>query len=145
MKLLHFGKVKDGKLSLNNQIQFSREIKAFEGKEVVITLEKKSKKRSTQQNRYYHGIVVPLVWDGLRRAGYNITQDEAHEILKSLFNKGQFSDPITGEVTDYGKSTTSLTTSGFMDFIASIQQWAAESIDVIIPDPVSFIDAEVNV
>jgi len=41
----------------------------------------------------------------------------------------------TGEVITSIRATSSLTTSEMMDFIADIQQWSAETLELYIPDP----------
>jgi hypothetical protein len=139
MKLLANGKVNErGELHIKNRLQFDRELKSFAGKEVNITIEKKSRKRSTQQLRYYWGVCVPIIRNRLRELGYDDvrTSEDAHEILKALFNKGTFIDKSTGESINYGKTTTGMSTSDFMDYIAEIQKWAAESLDVFVPDAI---------
>jgi len=48
-----------------------------------------------------------------------------------------------GEFITRIKSTTELSTSEFMDFIADIQRWSAELFGVVIPDPGQQIHLEV--
>ena len=102
---------------------------------------KKSNTRSLNQNAYYHGIVVPLVKDGLRTAGYNDvrTNEDAHEVLKYLFLKKKIPNQHAEFVELIG-STASLTTVEFMEYIAAIQQWATEYLNITIPDPNQQLD-----
>lgn len=41
----------------------------------------------------------------------------------------------TGEIKNFPQSTTVITTSQFMDYIASIQRFAAEFLGCIVPNP----------
>jgi len=84
---------------------------------------KKSNTRSLNQNAYYHGIVVPLVKDGLRTAGYNDvrTNEDAHEVLKYLFLKKKIPNQHAEFVELIG-STATLTTVEFMEYINSLIQ-----------------------
>lgn len=95
------------------------------------------KGRSTQQNRYYFGCVLPLVRDGLRHIGYGEVRDndDAHSVLKYLFLKKNIENEDTGEVIKVLGSTTKLTTVGFNLFIDQIIQWAATYLNVQIPLP----------
>lgn len=97
---------------------------------------KKSNKRSLNQNAYYHGIVVPMVKDGLKDAGYNDvrTNEDAHEVIKYLFLKKKIAN-AHGEFVELIGSTARLSTTEFMDLIASVQAWASEYLSIEIPDP----------
>lgn len=102
----------------------------------LITIEG-HKNRSTQQNKYYHGCVLPLVKDGLRDIGYaEIKENEdAHEVLKYLFLKRSIPNEGTGEAIELLGSTTNLSTVEFNLFIDQIIQWAAEYLGIQIPLP----------
>ncbi len=95
-----------------------------------------SKKRSNDQNAYYWGVVVPLVFQGLRDAGFDQVKsnEDAHLIMKSLFLKQQIPNN-EGEVIEFVKSTTDLKTVDFAAYLLSIFQWAAEYLGVQIPEP----------
>lgn len=136
VKLQFFGKVTDGKLTIVNRKQFDSELHHFEGKEVMLTLERKKKKRSNEQNRYWWGCVIPLVKEGLNNAGYKFTLNEqVHEQLKKMFLTYEDFSEKTGVGIERTHDTKSLTTSEFMDLIATVQQWSAEFLGVEIPNP----------
>lgn len=94
-----------------------------------------AKKRSNQQNRYYHGLVVPMVRQGLKGIGNDVTLEETHEFLKAEFNYSEIVNTSTGEIKNIPLSTTRLTTIGFMEFIEKVQRWAAEWLGINIPSP----------
>lgn len=96
-----------------------------------------AKKRSTQQNAYYFGCVIPLVFDGLRDIGFETvqTKEDAHEILKALFLKKEIPGPGGEMFVTVTDSTTKLSTVGFMEYLEKIAQWSAEYLNVVIPPP----------
>ena len=55
--------------------------------------------------------------------------------MKYQFLKMETANEKTGEVITSIRATSSLTTSEMMDFIADIQQWSAETLELYIPDP----------
>ena len=135
MKVQITSNVINGNLK-RNRSQILETIKSFEGKDVLITFEKPKKKRSNNQNSYYWGIVIVLIKSALKDTGNNLNTNDVHDLLRLKFLKETISiKEETGEVIERVRSTTELTTSQFMDYIAEIQQFAAEYFDVIIPDP----------
>ncbi len=95
--------------------------------------------RSLSQNAYYHSVCVPMIKDGLREVGYDDirTNEQAHNFLKAKFLR-QYAHNRNNpeEVLDLGAgSTTELTTVMFMAYIAEIQKFAAEFLNITIPDP----------
>lgn len=135
MKIVYHGKVSGGCLRIANRKLFDKELEQHEGKEVEITIIRKRRIRSTQQNRYYWGIVLPLIIDGLKELGTRVDVEDVHSFLKSKFCTIQVVNEETGQVEQVPKSTTELTTTGFMEYKAEIQQWAAEFLGISIPDP----------
>ena len=129
----------------NNQITNKQVIrKAFEqlkdGRYLVEI--QNNKHRSTQQNRYYFGCVLPLVKDGLIEVGYReINSNESvHDLMKFMFLKKQIVNEQTGEVIETIGSTTDLTTIEFNDYIDRIAQFAAEFLGLAIPPPNTQVD-----
>ena len=91
--------------------------------------------RSLKQNDYYHGVVIPMVRSGLYDVGYELRPTGVHEFLKYLFLDDEIIDEITWTYTTKEGSTKELTTKEFSEFISKIQQWAAEYLNIYIPDP----------
>lgn len=111
-------------------------IKSFEGKEVLVTLEKPVKKRSNPQNNFYWGVCIVIIKQALRETGNILNENEIHDLLRLKFLKHTILiKEETGEYVERMKSTTELTTTEFMEYILSIQQFASEYFDVIIPNP----------
>jgi len=134
MKLSFTTKVINGQFSSNRQ-PIAEAIKSFEGKEIVLTIERKRKKRSNEQNAYLWGVVYPILKDGFYQIGYKLTTEQVHELMKQTFVKEDLINESTGEVKTITGHTSNLTTSQFMEYLADIKQFAAEELNVYIPDP----------
>lgn len=133
MKASIFGTVENGVLKCNRKT-FASIVQSFDGKKIEISFSKARKTRSNQQNRYYWGCVVPILKAALKDLGNVFTDEQIHDMLKFKFLKkdvhvkdGEFITKIT--------SSTELSTSEFMNYIADIQRWSSEFFGVVIPDP----------
>ena len=91
---------------------------------------------SSQQNRYYRGVVVKMIADEL---GY-LRPDDVHEALKLEFLRVE-ADPEHGKPFAYGRSTTTLKTDEFEDYLERIRIWAASFCGLIIPKPNEILEA----
>jgi hypothetical protein len=115
---------------------------AFAGKMCEVTIKTLSKSRSTQQMRYYFGVMVQMVLDALVDLGNNELHkgDKESVNLVHQFLKAKFLPPVTvadanGEAITLPPTTRTQTTVEMMDYFADIQQWAAEVLHINIPDP----------
>ena len=107
--------------------------KANPNKEIKVTLHEKQ--RSNKQNRYYWGVVIPLVVKGINEFGNDFNNEEIHEYLKRELGglKAMFLPDDT--VVHIPISTTELSTSDFEDYTMRIRSWAQETLNLIIPLP----------
>lgn len=127
--------VKNGSLTRNRNL-IKDAIATFEGKQIVIKIEKAKKKRSTQQNRFYYGVIIPIVQNCLKEAGHIMTNESTHDLIKLKFLKeALFVNEQTGEVIERIKSTTELSTNQFMDLLAEINNFTFEYFGVTLPSP----------
>lgn len=140
MKLQYFAKAQDGSLKVTNRQSLVKDLKSLEGKDLVVTIERRKKKRSHPQNRYMWAVVIPIVKQGLIDAGWErekVNNSEVvHELLKSMFcPKREVINHATGEVLELPATTTSLTTTQMMEYFEDIQRWGAEFLGIYIPEP----------
>jgi len=135
MKVIADARVKSGKLTFKQRSVFLDDVSKLKDGDYVVTVENRKKTRSIEQNRYYWGVVVPLVKEGLNDIGYKLTTEAVHEFLKGQFNVKEIVNEKSGEILKAVGSTTELTTSGMMEYFAQIQQWATEYLNIYIPDP----------
>ena len=125
------GKVIAGRRKLMQALQ------SLSGQRVLLTIEKYKRKRTSSQNRYLHGVVFPMLQQRLLDLGWKeaVSIEWVKDLIKYQFLKMETVNEKTGEVITSIRATSSLTTSEMMDFIADIQQWSAETLELYIPDP----------
>ncbi|HAH22542.1 MAG TPA: hypothetical protein DCL77_02040 [Prolixibacteraceae bacterium] len=141
--------MKNGKIVLDDPVAFSLHIQRYENKPIDLHVGSLSK-RSGDQNRYYFGVIVRMVYDRLIDLGYqtcdlvqrqdefsqNLTLEDVHEFLKQQFNRSTLFSEATGEILgSVGASTKTLATVDFIAYTERIKQWAAEHLDIDIPEP----------
>jgi hypothetical protein len=124
MKPKFTGKIKKGKVHLQNKNSFDEYARKFEGKNVEITIDRVQQSRTLKQNSYYWGVVIEIL---TKEFGYG--PDEIHEALKFLFLKKLLNEDLITV-----KSTTSLTTKEFGEYIEKIKVWASSNHNIYIPD-----------
>ena len=113
-------------------------IKSFNGKDVVITFSKPKKSRSNNQNRFYWGVVLPLVQNGLLEATGELRScDNIHyKILLPLFAPlNEIVNKDTGESLNERLTSSEMTTTQFCEYIMEVQKWGAEFLGIDIPSP----------
>ena len=112
-------------------------LKSFAGKRIRFVIERLYNKRSNGQNRFFHGVVIPIVQQGLIDAGWNEAKsfEWTKDFIKIKVLMQETVNTETGEVLKLPRKTSELTTSEFMDLISDIQMWAAEYLGITIPDP----------
>lgn len=110
-------------------------IRNFAGMDIQITVEKKKRGRSLEQNKYYWCVIVPLICAGLQDAGYRIGKEGTHEFLKATFHRVELVNENTGEVLPSVGSTAKMSTVEMMEYFAKITEWAVEFLGVEIPAP----------
>lgn len=93
------------------------------------------KRRSDRQNRYYWPVFVGSFARFLRDQGENVTDLEAHEMLKHRHLKTTKVCKSTGEAFDYVRSTTELTTAEFNEYLDRCAVFLAEYCGIVLPDP----------
>lgn len=135
MEVTAIGVMRSGRLHFSDRLKFDQDLAQFkEGASVEITVTHRRANRSHQQNKYYWGVVIHLISD---HTGYGA--DELHDMLKSKFIPKilAFRDGNGTVLQEWvvGGSTTKMDTVDFGRYIDDIRQWAAEALDVFIPDP----------
>ena len=136
-KIQAFASIKeDGKIYFSKRNEFDDEIKRLfkAGTRCLVTVEKVSKKRSNQQNRYYW-LVIRIIKDELNNQGWNLTDKDVHEMMKLRFLKTDIINLSTGEVLSMIKSTSSLTTTEEMEYITDVCAYGRENLGCKIPEP----------
>jgi hypothetical protein len=142
-KVQIISKVIDNKITRNRKA-LEKAVAEFNGKEIVITIEKKSKKHSDNQRGYYFGVIVNLVRLAILETwGDKLTSAEVHEILKLNCNWTERINKDTGEVIKIPQSIKQHTTSDQEDYHVNCRQWAEEWFNIEIPLPNEQIEIKV--
>jgi hypothetical protein len=136
-KLEYYGQVsEDGLLKITNRKQFDIDLKRYAGKDVEIVISKKKSKRSNQQNRYYWGVVVGMIQQGLKDIGYDFDKQKTHDFIKGNFCYKDSVDEQTGEIRFREPiSTTEMSKIEFEEMLSRLKIFAAEYLNTVIPDP----------
>lgn len=128
MKLIHTAKVVKCELQFDDIERLNQDLCRYEDKIVEITIKEYKPKRSNQLNYYYWGVCVKIISD---YTGY--TKEETHEHIKQTFLKKKIL--IDNEWFDVTDSTTKLNNIEMLKLIEEVKLWAAETLNVYIPDP----------
>jgi hypothetical protein len=101
----------------------------------MVKVSKIKSQRSISQNRYYWGVVLDYIVKETSGISTDIDKEHIHEVLRYKFLRSEKVDPFTGEVIEYSKSTTSLNTKEFKDYIEQVVHWAYSFLGIEIPAP----------
>jgi len=137
MKFQIKSNVVNGNIKRNRE-QIKQAIASFEGKEIVITIDKAKKTRSNNQNNFYWGVCIPLIQSGLKDATgeFRSSENIHYNILLPLFSPSvEIINTDTGQVLTERISSSEMTTTQFMEYVMEIQKWSSEFLNVDIPDP----------
>lgn len=98
-------------------------------------LERKNK-RSINQNSYIHGVLFPELAKAFIEQGYKPFDEEAaKDWAKRRFLTVRAVNEETGDVVEYTRKTSSLTTTELSEFIEDVIRFAAENLNYEIPMP----------
>lgn len=127
--------VENGNLKRNRN-SLIEAIKSFEGKQVVVTIEKAKKKRSNPQNAYYWGVLIGITIEAIKNEWGEIWNiEKTHEFLKNKFLYFERVNEVTGEILKTPKSTTENTTTDQENYHAEIRNFLKEWFNVDAPLP----------
>ena len=124
----------NGNLLIQNRSLMDEFCKRFPGKQWILKIVRRRAKRSSQQNRYYFGVVVHCVRVALLELGHDMNTDEVHEYLKGKFNT-VFLENSNGVVEEFPGSTKELNKVQFGEYLEKIFQWSSEYLSITIPSP----------
>lgn len=136
MKPLKFyADIEDGEIKFLSPEWVREKMSELKDGKYTVQIERFFGKRSSQQNRYFHGVVVPLVLEGLRNAGFDEVKDneDAKTVIKNLFLKQQITNGC--ETFTLIKDTHKLNAKEMIDFIEEVKKWSASYLGVFIPEP----------
>ena len=136
-KLETYGHVDDsGKLFISYRARFDNQIKLFSGRRVKLSVEPVYRKRSSEQNAYYWGVIVNECAEGyFETTGETLTKEAAHELLKYKCNCREIVNEQTGEVLIIGQSTAQMTTVQMMEYWSRCREFIYTWFGRTVPEP----------
>jgi len=137
-------KVENGKITRNKKSLVNC-LAEHEGKEIVISIERKRKIHSDNQRGYYFGVIVSLIRAAILDAwGDKLDSNEVHEILKLNCNWVERPNKQTGEFIKVGQSIKEHTTTEQEEYHLNCRNWAKDWFNIDIPLPNEQIEIEVK-
>lgn len=128
----HFsGHAKGGKLISEDPDSFMVWMAMLEGKKIVGTLKKWHKTRTSQQNRAWWGIMIPIY---MQCYGTD-NKDEAHRALCCAVGHSETHCDIKGRRHEEPKETHNLPTDEFSQLWEKGARHIAIEFGVVVPDP----------
>lgn len=125
-------KIEKGALTFNNPDAVSAYLRGFSvGQELDVVISKRSRPRSTPQNSWYWGGILPVI---SRETGHTI--EELHEIFKRKFLQRKIVKYRDQNIAMPG-SSAECTTMEFSEYIERIRAEAAE-MGITIPEAGDF-------
>jgi hypothetical protein len=123
------GVVENGKLQMRGRALFEEAMRRFPNGPVIVEVKTTKPQRSHAQNRYWHGVVIPLFAE---HCGYELAEMKDALALKLI--PKEIANMDTGEVMTVPGHTADLNVQEFNDLIERAQRLGAE-MDIYIPDP----------
>ena len=119
--------LEDLTLRFINPAKLKQHLLLLKGQIVMVTAEKLRKHRTDAQSRYYRGVVLKTIADYSGYSGQEELEALHYEMRRRFLpNRGRLNIPV---------STTALDTVEMTEYIENIRRWAAEELQLYIPDP----------
>jgi len=142
-KIQIFTNIVNGKIARNRKSLVNC-LREHEGKEIVISIERKNKKHSDNQRGYYFGVIVSMVRAAIFDSwGDKLDSNQVHEILKFNCNWTERVNKETGEIIRIAKSIKEHTTTDQEEFHLECRKWAKDWFNIEIPLPNEQIEIKV--
>lgn len=152
MVLNYQGRVDENdKLHIVHRNRFDADLKVFRNQDVDLSIRKKRKRRSNQLNRFYFGVLVNMIMEGLKDLGTKVqladhdkwmleilqcmNTDMAHDFLKKRFIPSIKVDEDTGEIIKTKLTTKNMTNVEFIEYYEPMYDWARDFLGIILPLP----------
>jgi hypothetical protein len=130
------GTVKGGVLTVRNRKRFASELSDMTDGEVIVTVEKVRAARSAAFNAYYWAVPNKMLAFHMGKTSY-----QTHELMLAMhFPRDVAAATGNGTIVMDGKyvigaESHRLTNEEFGRFVTAILEWAADELQLYIPDP----------
>lgn len=124
--------IQGGKIKFDSIRAWLTLVGQLEGEAIEVTIKKQSKRKSTQANRYYWGVVVEYTRMWLTDTqGEEFTTEEAHELLKQRNNASEIKSGMGTVVI--GRTTKGMESDEFTAYIDRCIKWLYNISGIIVP------------
>ena len=135
MKLIAEARIRNGRMEFKQRSIFLSDIEKLKDGEYIVSVEKKKKKRSIDQNAYIHALFT-LLKDSLNELGNSFTMEQVKEMMKFKFLLVEMYNKDTGALIGSRiRGTSELTTWELNEFFEKIIAYAADEFGIILPYP----------
>lgn len=146
MELEYIASVDDkGNIKIPQRKKLNQElVENFKGKQITITFKEHKKSRRHVFNKFYWGLVVRPILNGLRDAGYQVNEideESVHNYLKGKFLNKRIANE-EGEFIEMQGTTRKMTNTQMLEYLDAVIQWASEFLGIVINFPWEALDKE---
>lgn len=120
------GEVRNGHLPSTVRQSISSLLSRMEGKRVAVRVAPYRKRRSLNQNSFFHGPFLLACTEMFNDAGNDMDNEAVKTALKEKFGLRMIVKMPDGKEHSIPKSTRDYTTMEIEDFMTKIRAWAAE-------------------
>jgi hypothetical protein len=104
----------------------TRVLKNCADRVVTLSIAEAKKKRSSEQNSYYYGVVLPCIQELFEMKGIDATKEETHILLKrEIGHLTRMVEMPDGSHVEVVTSSTKISTQDWEDWMEKIRAWAA--------------------
>ena len=137
-------RVVNGKFTDRKQM-IIKAVQQFEGKNVIFSIRKKTKKRSNQQNNYYWGVIIPLATKAILDTWGEIwNKERVHELLLAecpIYTEKVNKD--TGEIMRVVMRSSEMNTIEMNNYWTACGRLLHEYFNVYVPEPNEILKLEI--
>jgi hypothetical protein len=125
------GVVKGGALRMSDPARWRAALSGLEGERLILTVERPATRRSNRQNKWYWGVILPIVASYLSKGRpFELHSTQAHYLLKSAFL-----GVVETAMGPTPQSSRTLSTEEFAEYCDRILAHAASEWALHIPQP----------
>jgi len=128
MKKIFHARSVSGKFVFDEPAAVISTLRKYDDRDIWVSIDTEKKKRSNNQNSYYHGVVLKLLCDN---TGYS--SQEMHDCLRCKF----LGNSLAGRDPELyaPRSTTTLSTVEMEKYLEDIRRWSSVYLSCYIPQP----------